>query len=284
MTGASREDLVGWLRQLEAHPNDYKRMVLTYGASFFSDEVGEEVGITPANPPADVHSMVRQEFFAGDFYYCDMIVEALAASGLEPLTNGNYLDFGTSTGRVVRTMRAAFPQSNWHGCDPQETAIEWAEAHLDRDIRFFVSPLAPPLPAIGDAFFDGIFAISIWSHFSEQAALAWFSEAWRCLKPGGWLMFTTHGPNTLRHYAQHGFKLPDDLRRLCSELFSRGYAFEDVFGSAGDWGVPNTGWRMCYMLPSWVALNLVGKGWALHQFVVGRAALDQDLYLLVKTN
>ena len=56
------------------------------------------------------------------------------------------------------------------------------------------------------------------------AARAWFTEMARCLKPGGWLMFTTHGPNTLRHYAQHALKLPDQLKDLHTSLFRDGYA------------------------------------------------------------
>jgi len=105
----------------------------------------------------------------------------------------------------------------------------------------------------------------------------------RCLKPGGWLMFTTHGPNTLRHYAQHALKLPDQLKDLHTSLFRDGYVFEDVFGAAGDWSVPSTDWGNCYILPSWICLNLVGHGWSLAVYKVGRATLDQDLYVLVKT-
>jgi SAM-dependent methyltransferase len=256
---------------------------LPKAASFLEPEVRTLTGLTPANPPPSIHSMVREEFYSGDLYHCDMIAGTLSAIGIDIRDGGQYLDFGASSGRVVRNMQAAFPQATWYGCDPQAEAVNWARENLDKRLRLFVSDLKPPLPAIDSNTLDGVFAISVWSHFSQPAARAWFDEMARCLKPGGWLMFTTHGPNTLRHYAQHALKLPDQLKELHTSLFRDGYVFEDVFGAAGDWSVPSTDWGNCYILPSWICLNLVGHGWSLAVYKVGRATLDQDLYVLVKT-
>ena len=40
------------------------------------------------------------------------------------------LDFGCSSGRVVRALAAAWPEAEWHGCDPNADAIAWAREHL----------------------------------------------------------------------------------------------------------------------------------------------------------
>ena len=93
------------------------------------------------------------------------------------------LDFGCSSGRVVRVLAAAFPELDWHGCDPIPDAIEWARANLP-GIAFERSPEYPPLP-YADGQFDFAFAISIWSHFAEGAALDWLREMHRVLRPGG---------------------------------------------------------------------------------------------------
>jgi SAM-dependent methyltransferase len=196
------------------------------------------------------------------------------------IDGGRYLDFGASSGRVIRNMHAAYPAPRWYACDPQDTAVRWARDN-NPGIEFFVSPLVPPLDVPAD-YFDGVFANSIWSHFSESAALAWFSEMRRCIKPGGWLILTTHGPHTLRYYAQFQLKNAADIQRIYNDLCRDGYVFEDVFDPKGDWGIPPTDWGLCYILPSWVLLNLVGEGWLMADYKVGRAALNQDLYVLIK--
>ena len=65
------------------------------------------------------------------------------ASTLGPGMSG--LDFGCSSGRVVRVLAAAYPELDWHGCDPIPDAIEWARANLP-GIAFERSPEYPPLP------------------------------------------------------------------------------------------------------------------------------------------
>jgi SAM-dependent methyltransferase len=282
LTGIGKFDLVDKIESLRTIPREYKRIVLQYGAAFLSEETINSTGVSPANPPSSVHSMVRDPFFAGDFYNCDMIVNTLYSAGITIAKRGSYLDFGASSGRVVRNMRAAYPDAKWHACDPQEETIKWAQENLHPSIEFFVSPLAPPLLEAYSNKFDGVFAISVWSHFTELAALAWFNEMHRCIKPGGWLLFTTHGPNTLRHYAQANLKVEEHIRAIHSTLFRDGYVFEDVFGPSGDWGIPAVDWGNCYMMPSWVSLNLVGRGWSMRDYNVGRNAMNQDLYLLIR--
>ena len=58
-----------------------------------------------------------------------------------------------------------------------------AQAHLP-GISFEQSPERPPLHH-PDGSFDFVFAISIWSHFSEQAALRWLDAMRRAIRPQG---------------------------------------------------------------------------------------------------
>jgi SAM-dependent methyltransferase len=278
-----RGDLIAWLRHLEGIPREFKRQIITYGASLYPAEVTRLTRLCPANPPEDIHSMVRVEFYAGDLYNPDMIVRTLGEVDIGIEFGRSYLDFGGSSGPVVRAFYAAFPEARWHGCDPQGRSIEWARKNLPSQIDFFVSPLAPPLPDHFGGYFDGVFALSVWSHFTEAAALAWFAEMHRCIMPGGWLFFTTHGLNTL--YYLEKFKLKDEqhISRLREVVMRHGFAFEDTFKeSGGDWGVPSKEWGTAVMLPSWVAINLVGRGWSLKHFKVGRNQMNQDVYLLIR--
>ena len=56
-----------------------------------------------------------------------------AASARASTTSRRGLDFGCSSGRVVRALQAAYPQAEWHGVDPNEPAIAWAQRAPARD-------------------------------------------------------------------------------------------------------------------------------------------------------
>ena len=138
----------------------------------------------------------------GTPYYADIVTAALAGGGTDlgdPTTRLAGLDFGCSSGRVVRVLAAAYPDTvAWHACDPIASSIEWAQRSLP-GIEFELSPQEPPLPYADDAF-DFVFAISIWSHFGERAGVAWLDEMHRVIGPSGLFVLTTHGSQSIAHY------------------------------------------------------------------------------------
>ncbi len=74
---------------------------------------------------------------AGGLYEADMVFNAVRAAGADLAQAGEVLDFGCSSGRVLRVLAAAFPTVRWRGCDPNERAIEWARGQpaADRGLR-----------------------------------------------------------------------------------------------------------------------------------------------------
>ena len=113
----------------------------------------------------------------------------LARDGFEIQTAGSLLDFGCGCGRVVR--RWAGLRADVHGCDYNAAAVAWCRRNLTH-ARFHVNGLAPPLP-YGDASFDVVYALSVFTHLPEPLSGAWFEELRRVLKPGGRLVISTHG-------------------------------------------------------------------------------------------
>jgi len=99
------------------------------------------------------------------------------------------LDFGCGCGRVTRYW-ADF-SGDVCGSDVSDAAIAWCRANLSF-ARFETNALAPPL-ALPDASFDLVYALSVFTHLTEELQLAWRDELRRVLRPGGRLLATTHG-------------------------------------------------------------------------------------------
>ena len=173
----------------------------------------EHTGLSADMPGPEVATMARGALAAGgSYYYADLVADALGATGFELERGQVGLDFGCSSGRIVRVLAAAHPELEWHGCDPNPGAVGWARAHLP-GIRFEHSPEAPRLP-YGDETFDFVYAISIWSHFAEAAALDWLDEMRRVLRPRGRLLLTTHGEHSLAHTHRVGQRSPEQLAAI----------------------------------------------------------------------
>jgi SAM-dependent methyltransferase len=265
---------------LEANPDPAERrcMLLAFGIWLAVPGLLEGTGLLSAQPPYEVHAMARGPLSAaGGLYEADMIASALASAGVELGAVGDALDFGCSSGRVVRVLAAAYPQTAWHGCDPNAAAIAWAADALPA-IDFFRSGDEPPLP-LADASLDLIFAISIWSHFEPALGLRWFDEMHRLIAPGGHLVWTTHGFASVEHYASRGLRPADQSAAIAAALYSRGAWYAAEFGDDGDWGVVNPAWGTAFLSPEWVLTNLLPR-WRVLEFAPGRNQSNQDVYVL----
>ncbi len=275
------------IRDVWAEPEpaiERKRLALALGVHYGVPGILERTGLTQALPPDEVHLQGRGPLAAGgSTYHADLVVDALASTGMELAAGMRGLDFGCSSGRVVRVLAAAYPDLDWAGCDPIESSIAWAQENLP-GIAFDVSPVEPPLP-YGDASFDFVFAISIWSHFSAGAALRWLDEMRRLIRPGGRLVLTTHGRQTVAHYRRYGVPTasrrhaPPELSSIRDALDSTGFCFVAVFGNEGDWGLVNPEWGMAYMTPEWLEEQVRPK-WRVARFAPGRNENNQDVFVL----
>jgi SAM-dependent methyltransferase len=238
----------------------------------------ERTGLTPAMPPDDVHAMARGAAAAGgSLYYADMVVDALGAAGFEPAAGTTILDFGCSSGRAVRPLAAAFPEAEWRGCDPIGAAISWAQENV-AGVEFLHSPEQPPLP-YDDGSLDAAYAISIWSHFNAPAAGRWFDEMQRLLRPGGLLLLTTHGPQTIPHDRGARRRTDEQLDRVAAGLERDGFWFDNEFGEKGDHGVMDSDWGTAFLTAEWL-LKAVTPAWKVVASAPGRVEDNQDLYVL----
>jgi SAM-dependent methyltransferase len=270
--------------ELQAHylashdPRSSGDLVLSYGVWLEVPSVIEKTGLTADQPPEDVHAMARGPLSAaGGLYEANMVADALGGVGVDMADIRSALDFGCSSGRVVRVLSAAYPQTTWHGCDPNASAIAWASENLP-GIEFFVNDDTPPLP-LADASLDLAYAISIWSHFAPGLGLRWFEEMRRIVRPGGHLVCTTHGLTSIAHYALSELRTPEQSLEIREALYRDGSWYAPEFGEEGDWGVVNPDWGTAFLSPEWMLTKLC-PAWRVLEFAPGRNQQNQDVYVL----
>jgi len=105
------------------------------------------------------------------------------------------LDFGCSSGRVLRHFYNESKQSNWglYGVDIQARPIQWMREFMPAEFCVYTGTTMPILP-FPDNHFDVIYGFSIFTHIKFNWDM-WLLELKRVLKPGGLLIQTIHTEN-----------------------------------------------------------------------------------------
>ncbi len=259
-------------------PLTRRRLALNFAAAYGVEEVLERAGLSAQMPPEEVHAMARGPVAAGgDHYLADLVFDALAHAGLELAPEATVLDFGGSSGRVLRSIAAGRPDLACLGCDPNADAIAWAQEHLPA-ARFFVSPQRPPLE-LADGSLDLVLAISIWSHFAEEPAVAWLGEMHRVIASGGALVLTTHAFDCLSTLLRREHISAGTAAAAATAMAQGRHHFVDVFGPDGDWGVKDSGWGNAYLTLEWL-LRATGEDWAVLLNWPGALDQAQDVIVL----
>jgi SAM-dependent methyltransferase len=118
--------------------------------------------------------------------------DAIAAS--VPLGEvADVLDFGCGCGRVLRYWQDH--PGTVAGSDRDAGAVDWCRAHLPF-AHLERNDLAPPLAHADDSI-DLVYALSVFTHLTEELQTAWRDELRRVIRPGGRLLLTTHGQSYL---------------------------------------------------------------------------------------
>ena len=131
----------------------------------------------------------------------DMIGKVCQSHGVELDSAHDILDWGCSTGRVLRHFDDLPTQARLWGCDIDESSIEWAQRHFEGRFRYFATTLEPSLP-VPDNSFDFIYGISIFTHISHNID-TWLMELRRVVRPGGAVLVTVHDEHSWDFCREH---------------------------------------------------------------------------------
>ena len=174
----------------------------------------------------------------------------------------NILDFGCGCGRIILYLKHLFPEMNFYGTDIDSEAIYWCQENIKDYGDFKVNNFLPPLSYNSD-FFDFVYVISVFTHLPQDMENAWLSELSRVVKPGGYLLISTHG----EHFWDSA---PNDAK---NKFFEKGFEF--IKGKQTD-GLPD--FYHCsyhtkkYVLKEWKKyfeiIDFIPKGICNHQDLV----------------
>jgi SAM-dependent methyltransferase len=218
-------------------------------------------------PPIRLVHLVTNAYRYDHFYQSGIvgaqcIRSILAKNHFEIDAFRNILDFGCGCGRMMRQWKNMNgPQL--FGTDYNPVLVAWCQKNLPF-AEFSVNRFSARLE-YRDGYFDFIYAISVFTHLTEEGGLRWIAELGRVLKPGGVLYLTVMGPMRA-HY------LPKGLR----DRFEAGRLVVVAEESAGQ--------NPCAAFhPEQYVRNTLAMGWRVLDYVPG-GALDasQDAYLLQK--
>jgi SAM-dependent methyltransferase len=120
-------------------------------------------------------------------------VAALIAKYASRETGLRVLEWGCGPARCLQHLRGLLPDATFTGTDYNARSIRWCLQNIP-GIGFAVNEPQPPLP-FGDASFDVVYAISVFTHLSEDNGRRWMAELKRVLADGGIIVFTTRGAN-----------------------------------------------------------------------------------------
>ncbi len=128
----------------------------------------------------------------------------LDKNGLAIENFGSILDFGCGVGRVIRHW-ADLRGPKVFGTDYNPRLVRWCDRELPF-AQFETNRIDLPLGHKSGSF-DFIYCLSVFTHLAEPLQRFWMDELSRLLKPGGFLLITTHGDHYLPMLS------PDEQRR-----------------------------------------------------------------------
>lgn len=117
--------------------------------------------------------------------------------GNDSIIRPKLLEFASGYGCVTRHFKNHLNYLETVSCDIHPAAIEFIKEKIGRSA--VISNMSPELLYVANDF-DVVFALSFFSHVPRTTWERWLVALFGCLKPGGLLIFTTHGVESAKNF------------------------------------------------------------------------------------
>lgn len=240
--------------------------------------------IETISPNDEMYQAEQSYYFVVGEVAVKYIYAAMLICGVERCLN--VLDLASGHGRVMRALKAAFPEAGLTACDVDEDAIEFCA-----DV-FGATPVVSrkqPKEIAIDGSFDLIWSGSLFTHLDVDGWDAFLGFCESRLRPGGLLVFTVHGRfpvDRLRRRVMRFGMAEQDIDGMIAAYDDGGFGYSDYPHLRGE------GWGISLSSPAWVSGQLAAlrslqvvsyteagpdRGWA-GQDVVACVRLNDALY------
>jgi 2-polyprenyl-3-methyl-5-hydroxy-6-metoxy-1,4-benzoquinol methylase len=175
------------------------------------------------------------------------------------------LDLPCGHGRILRTLKAAFPEAKLTACDIDRDGVDFCASEFGAKPVYSVED---PANITIEGQFDLIYCGSLLTHLDRDKWIGFLDLFSHLLAPKGILIFTTESYFHAEMTAKNG-----DPLDILEEFSQTGFAYRDHPGGKGyGQSLSSPAW-VCAFLEQWPTLELVSlqvKG------------LDQDVYACTK--
>ncbi len=212
------------------------------------------------------------------------IVTAAAIEGLDLRETAEVLDFGCGVGRQLLQLARRYPKLKLHACDVNGRAIAYLQRAYPK-IDSYANEFSPPLK-FGDAQFDLVLSVSIFSHLSIKDNPIWLRELARVTRKGGLCCLTILGGHAM------GLHAGPSASDQCRQLEEQGFLFQNYEkpefqrAAAEMWDKGNTlhiikeEYGNTYLSERFVRENWDNSDFEVRQYIPGIIDQQQDLVVL----
>ena len=137
------------------------------------------------------------------------------------------LDFGCGYGRVTRALVQTINPRKIHVFDVDPNAVFFCAQEFRVKPLYFKEPDIWDYSTVPFSRYDVIWLGSVFTHLSQAYTAEMLKMLVKLLKPGGLLIFTTHGDQTL-HRLQTGYygnRFKEDASEIIEKFNQIGFAF-----------------------------------------------------------